>query len=1263
MNSLNFIRIGSRSFAMFCCLMFFLQLSAQPDLLWSQNYGGDKNDLAFDGQATLDGGLVICGLTFSGSDVEKGDAVIYKVNTDGDLEWSKNFGGNQKDEARAIVATSDGGYVIAATTRSSNGDIATNNGAADYWVFKINTTGSLQWSKNFGGQNNDIVNAIQVTNDGGFILAGTSWSAEEPINGTRGGADAWILKLDANGNEQWSQKYGGDGADYATDIVVKNDGTFLFCGYTNSKRFAFSSNDGAHDAWVVKLSSTGQLVWSKLFGGEKNDHFFDANLSNDNGYVLAGYSYSENQGSMNQGVRDLWVLKIDNSGNEQWSRTFGGSQYDEAHSILKTTDGYWIGGYTQSDDGDVNENEGNQDFWLMSLNENGAMLWTENYGGSQKDRIQSICQLNDGGYALLGSTDSDDGDILDSQGSTDIWVLKLEGTAPPLQINLGNDASICLGESFQLNATVANCNNCSYMWNDGNTESIRTISPSETSNYSVTLSDSNGQMTDDEITITVNPIPSILIESNGDVFCPGDMVSLNAEDPNCTTCEYIWNTGDTEAILTFELEDPGLYIVTVEDANNCSATDIIDIGLLPLINVSVEVQDVACFNESTGNIFLNLNGSSGFDFLWNNGATSQNLDFISAGIYEVTITGNDICDTRIDAIELSEGAEIIASIEAIDVACGNLGSADLEVEGGSGDFTYLWSNGSMEEDPANLNPGNYIVTITDANQCSVIKETFIDGDAVVTISSELQNVSCFGENNGAINLEITGGMASTYLWSNGSTMDNLMDLSPGSYSVTITLTNGCEEFRDFEIEEPTEIVFDTAIDNALCFGEASGRIELEVDGGGGNYQFLWSNGETSQNLENIAAGVYEVSITSNGVCQKITSASVSEGNEIEANTESSPVVCNTEFGMIDLEVSGGAGDFMYQWNNGSMEEDQSELDVGLYLVTVTDANGCSLVVETLIAGSTEVEIGLGITPTSCFGEAGGSIELEIIEGEVTSYLWSTGAIEEDLFDLEAGNYFVTLTLTDGCEEVKQVIVPDADEIMIDANLTNSPCFNTPEGSIVSSVTGGAGSFEYSWSTGSQNPNLFNLLPGIYTLSVTDLNGCSNEEIFEITAPSPLEVESALVQPSPGNSDGSILLNLSGGTPSYTFSWADGSIGNFRENLAPGTYVVTITDANDCTREDIFVLENTTAIKEVKGLIHFDCFPNPNDGQFMLDIEMTEIKTFEVNIYTVLGEKLLSQKYRGLEVRIPINLKGLASGIYWVSLLVNGEHVMRRVVVN
>ena len=1263
MNSPSFLKFVSRSFAIACWLLFFLQLNAQPDLLWSQNYGGNKNDIALDCQATLDGGLILSGVSFTGNN--DGNAAIYKLNTNGDLEWSETFGGNQLDEARGIVATSDGGYVIAASTRSSNGDVSSNNGRVDYWVFKINNDGVLQWSKNFGGENNDIVNSIELSIDGGFILAGTSWSPDDEVKGTNGGADAWILKLDANGNEQWSQKYGGDGADYATDIVVKNDGTFLFCGYTNSKEFTFSSNDGAHDAWVVKLANDGQQQWSKLFGGERNDHFFDAHLSNDNGYVLTGYSYSEDQGSLNQGVRDLWVLKIDNNGNEQWSRTFGGSRYDEGHSIMNTSEGYWIGGYTWSNDGDVEDNEGNKDFWLLGLNENGAMLWTENYGGSQKDVLQSICQLNDGGYALVGSTDSDNGDVEDSEGSTDFWVLKLEGTAVPFQVNLGNDVSICLGESYQLNANVSNCNDCSYIWNDGNTEAIRTITPTETANYSVTLSDSNGQMVDDEITITVNPKPPLSIESNGEVFCEGDMVTLNAGDPNCTTCEYNWSTGATGAELIFELEDPGLYIVTVTDANNCSATDVIDIGLLPLINVTVEVENVACFDASTGNIFLDLNGSSGFDFLWNNGATSQNLDFIPAGIYEVTITGNDICDTTIESIEVSEGDEIEATIETIDVSCGSLfGSANLEVEGGTGDFSYLWSNGSTEKDQTALSPGNYTVTITDANQCSLIKETSIDGDAVVTISSELQDVSCFGENNGSINLKVVGAVVTSYSWSDGSDLDELINLAPGNYSVTIALANGCEEIRDFEIEEPTEVVFDLAIENALCFEEASGRIELTVNGGSGDYQFLWSNGETSQNLTNISADDYEVTITSNnGVCQTLASATVLEGNEIEVEIESSPVICNTEFGTIELEVNGGAGDFTYQWSNGSTEEDQTELNVGLYLVTVTDGNDCSIVAEALIEGSTEVEVDLEIMPTVCFGGAGGAIDLEILDGEVNTYLWSTGATVEDLFDLEAGSYFVTLTLADGCEEVKQVVVPDAAEIMINGDLTNPSCFGIPEGSIVASVIGGAGGYEYSWSTGSQNPNLFNLLTGTYTLSVTDMNGCMNASVFEIVSPPALEVMSTIAQPSPGNNDGSILLNTTGGTPNYSYVWEDGTIGDFRENLAPGLYSVTITDGNDCTTEKMFTLDNTTSIVDIQSLVHFGCYPNPNDGRFNIDVVFSEIKEFEVNVYTVLGQKLLSQKHRGDEVLIPVDLKDLAAGIYWLSLNVNGERLHRRVVID
>ena len=333
------------------------------------------------------------------------------------------------------------------------------------------------------------------------------------------------------------------------------------------------------------------------------------------------------------------------------------------------------------------------------------------------------------------------------------------------------------------------------------------------------------------------------------------------------------------------------------------------------------------------------------------------------------------------------------------------------------------------------------------------------------------------------------------------------------------------------------------------------------------------------------------------------------------------------------------------------------------MVTVTDGNDCSIVAEALIEGSTEVEVDLEIMPTVCFGGTGGAIDLEILDGEVNAYLWSTGATVEDLFDLEAGSYFVTLTLADGCEEVKQVVVPDAAEIMINGDLTNPSCFGIPEGSIVASVIGGAGGYEYSWSTGSQNPNLFNLLTGTYTLSVTDMNGCMNASVFEIVSPPALEVMSTIAQPSPGNNDGSILLNTTGGTPNYSYVWEDGTIGDFRENLAPGLYSVTITDGNDCTTEKMFTLDNTTSIVDIQSLVHFGCYPNPNDGRFNIDVVFSEIKEFEVNVYTVLGQKLLSQKHRGDEVLIPVDLKDLAAGIYWLSLNVNGERLHRRVVID
>jgi hypothetical protein len=246
------------------------------------------------------------------------DFWVVKLSSTGSLQWQKCLGGSGSDDAASIQQTSDGGYIVAGSTRSNDGDVSGNHdvsgnyGESDFWVVKLSSTGSLQWQKCFGGSNWDHAASIQQTSDGGYIVAGSTGSSDGDVSGKHAGFDFWVVKLSSTGSLQWQKCLGGSGSDLAASIQQTSDGGYIVAGITSSNNGDVSGNHGAEDFWVVKLSSTGSLQWQKCFGGSNWDRAYSIQQTSDGGYIVAGMTESNNGDvSGNHGESDIWVVKLD----------------------------------------------------------------------------------------------------------------------------------------------------------------------------------------------------------------------------------------------------------------------------------------------------------------------------------------------------------------------------------------------------------------------------------------------------------------------------------------------------------------------------------------------------------------------------------------------------------------------------------------------------------------------------------------------------------------------------------------------------------------------------------------------------------------------------------------------------------------------------------------------------------------------------------------------------------------------------------------
>jgi len=371
---------------------------APGDTLWTRTFGGTNLDEGWSVQQTFDGGYIITGLTESYG-AEKKDILLINTNAEGDAQWTGTFGGGEDDGGTSVQQTTDSGYIIAGYTSSFGA------GSVDALLIKTDSLGSQMWQKTFGSWCSDGARYVQQTADGGYIITGWTWSY-----GTTMG-DLWLVKADSQGNEEWNKQFGGTGYDRGFCVQQTTDGGYIITGWTDSY------GAGNDDVWLIKTDASGNAEWNKTFGGTERDQGHSVQQTSDGGYIITGYTRS-----FGAGGDDVWLIKTDSLGNENWNRTYGGIYSDVGYSVQQTTDeGYIITGHTLS------YGAGVHDVWLIKTDMLGDTLWTRTFGGSGVDIGNSVQQTSDDGYIITGYTRSY------GAGNYDVWLLRITGEG--IQLN------------------------------------------------------------------------------------------------------------------------------------------------------------------------------------------------------------------------------------------------------------------------------------------------------------------------------------------------------------------------------------------------------------------------------------------------------------------------------------------------------------------------------------------------------------------------------------------------------------------------------------------------------------------------------------------------------------------------------------------------------------------------------------------------------------------------------------------------------------
>jgi hypothetical protein len=410
--------------------LFFVSnaVAVEPgDTLWTRTYGGRDNDYGYSVHETSDGGYIIAGTTKSFG-AGNYDFYLLKTDASGGTVWTRTFGGSDLDYGYSAVQTTDGGYAVTGRTKSF--------GAGDYDVYLVKTDadGDTTWTRTYGGSDRDEGQSVQQTTDGGYIIAG--------YNDPWGTAimDVYLVKTDAQGAVLWTRTHGTeDNYDCAFSVQQTTDGGYIVVG----KSDYWETNDT--QARIYKTDADGDTLWTRTYGGSAWDEAYSVQQTTDGGYIVAGYT--ESFGAGNQ---DFYLLKIDADGDTLWTRTYGGTGRDEAQSVHQTTDGgYILAGYSWS------FGAGQSDFYLVRTDADGDTLWTHTYGGTRWDYGRSVDQTTDGGYILTGYTDSF------GAGGTDLYLVKTVGEAqePEVSIEITPDdppVTVPQGGRFGYTGTLTN---------------------------------------------------------------------------------------------------------------------------------------------------------------------------------------------------------------------------------------------------------------------------------------------------------------------------------------------------------------------------------------------------------------------------------------------------------------------------------------------------------------------------------------------------------------------------------------------------------------------------------------------------------------------------------------------------------------------------------------------------------------------------------------------------------------------------------------
>lgn len=810
--------------------------------------------------------------------------------------------------------------------------------------------------------------------------------------------------------------------------------------------------------------------------------------------------------------------------------------------------------------------------------------------------------------------------VTDANGCTGATSVELT-EADALALLPVGDTLKCFGNTDGVASVVPSGGNgpYTYLWDSlANSSLDPLVSELVAGTYSVTVTDVNGCTAETLVPIiepdatnltTGYKPPRCFTSGNGKAF-------VNVQG-GVKPYTYKWNDIGNQVTDTAYNVKAGNYRVIVTDGNGCKDTAYAAVIPPDSISVAILSQPVSCNNTTDGVITLTPSGGTApFTYGWFDNTFADSIRTnLSSGSYAVTLTDANNCKKVINP-EVIAPPPIELEIITNPVNCfqGTDGAAQVAATGGTGFLSYQWSaSNDSTNQITGLEPGDYAVTVTDENGCSQSEPFSLAQPDPIVLEASITDAACYGGNSGIASIQPTGGAGGwVFNWSTGDDSAEAANLSAGTYYVTVLDANNCPALDTVLVGQPTALLNAFSLASVSCNGGNDGEAIAMPVGGTPPYAITWSNGQTGTASDSWNAGTYAVSILDSKNCLLIDSFEITEPEILEVSTSAvTPVSCNNgSNGGITLVVTGGTLPYAYTWSQSGIGNTPvaSNLVADTYQVTVTDAKGCTATLEAEITQPTALVSSFSVVDATCFGESSGGADVEVTGGSTPySYQWSNNDTGQDLIDVPAGAYSLTITDSKGCTSTLNLNIDQPPALEVQLAIQEVKCFGNSDGVITATVTGGVEPYQFAWSGPggffSASPDLANLLAGTYGLVITDANGCMYVDSgVEVGQPD----EAVTTQiPVPDKicedtQDGTATVSVQGGTGPYTYLWSNGQTTATATGLGEGLFAVTVTDSQNCSWEDeveiISYGQMTSELTQIPALCH-----GGEDGQAAVEM--------------------------------------------------------------